>query len=240
MCHDATVTSDGLQLKGWQCQAEGARRGTIVYLHGIADNRSSAVGAIERFTRRGFDAVAYDSRANGESDGDICTYGFFEKRDLRHILDAVGPGPIVLIGASLGGAVALQEAAYDPRVTAVVAAETFSDLRTVAVERAPVFFTSGIIARAFHIAEEQAGFSVDDVSPVTAAAGITIPVLLVHGADDTDTPPDHSRRVLAALRGPKRLILVPGARHNQSLNADVWNEIERWVDATSNSTGPSR
>jgi pimeloyl-ACP methyl ester carboxylesterase len=136
--------------------------------------------------------------------------------------------------------VALQEAAYDPRVTAVVAAETFSDLRTVAVERAPVFFTSGIIARAFHIAEEQAGFSVDDVSPVTAAAGITIPVLLVHGADDTDTPPDHSRRVLAALRGPKRLILVPGARHNQSLNADVWNEIERWVDATSNSTGPSR
>jgi pimeloyl-ACP methyl ester carboxylesterase len=105
MCHDATVTSDGLQLKGWQCQAEGARRGTIVYLHGIADNRSSAVGAIERFTQRGFDAVAYDSRANGESDGDICTYGFFEKR------------------------------------------ETFSDLRTVAVERAPVFFASGIIAQ---------------------------------------------------------------------------------------------
>jgi len=103
-----------------------------------------------------------------------------------------------------------------------------------------VFFTSGIIARAFHIAEEQAGFSVDDASPVAAAIGITIPVLLVHGADDTDTPPDHSRRVLAALRGPKRLILVPGARHNQSLNADIWNEIERWVDAASTSAGPSR
>ena len=230
MCKDAVVTSDGLRLKGWRCQAAAARRGTVVYLHGIADNRSSAVGAIDRFTRRGFDVAAYDSRANGESDGDTCTYGFFEKEDLHRILDTVGRGPIVLIGASLGGAIALQEAARDSRVTAVVAAETFSDLRTVAVERAPVFFTPGIIERVFRVAEQQGRFSVDAVSPVAAAAEITIPVLLIHGADDTDTPPDHSRRVLAALKGPKRLILVPSARHNQSLTGDVWDEVERWVD----------
>ena len=34
-----------------------------------------------------------------------------------------------------------------------------------------------------------------------------------------------------ALAGPKRLILVPGARHNGSLRGEVWNEIERWIDA---------
>jgi len=224
------VTSDGLHLKGWQCHPAGARRGTIVYLHGVADNRSSAAGVIERFTSRGFEVVAYDSRAHGESDGDTCTYGFFEKGDLHRILDTVGPGPIVLIGSSLGGAVALQEAANDPRVTALVAAETFSDLRTVATERAPVVFTSGIVARAFRVAEQQGGFSVDDVSPVAAAAEIRIPVLLIHGAADSDTRPDHSRRVLAALKGPKRLILVPGAHHNESLTGDVWQEVERWVD----------
>ena len=36
-------------------------------------------------------------------------------------------------------------------------------------------------------------------------------VLVIHGADDTETPPAHSQRVYDALRGPKRLILVPGA-----------------------------
>lgn len=87
---------------------------------------------------RGFDVVAYDSRAHGESDGDVCTYGFYEARDLHRVLDTVAPGPVVLFGTSLGAAVALQETAGDPRVTAVVAAETFSDLRTVASERAPV------------------------------------------------------------------------------------------------------
>ena len=230
-CQDATFRGEGLDLKGWRCHASAARRGTLVYLHGIADNRASAAGVIDRFGRRGFDVVAYDSRGHGESAGDICTYGFLEKRDLSRVLDTVVPGPIVLMGTSLGAAVAIQEAAMDRRVTAVVAAEIFSDLRTVATERAPFFFTPGIIARAFQLAEQQGHFEVDAVSPVVAATAIKIPVLLIHGAADSDTPPEHSRRVFAALAGPKRLILVPGARHNESLRGDVWGEIERWLDA---------
>jgi dipeptidyl aminopeptidase/acylaminoacyl peptidase len=109
-------------------------------------------------------------------------------------------------------------------------AETFSDLRTVAAERARFFFTAGIIRRAFELAEQQGRFQADAVSPATAAARITAPVLLIHGAMDSDTPPGHSERVFAALRGPKRLILVPGARHNGSLRAEVWDEIARWID----------
>lgn len=230
-CQDATFTGDGVRLKGWQCRASTARRGTLVYLHGIADNRTSGAGIVERFGTRGFDVVAYDSRAHGESEGDVCTYGFFEKRDLQGVLDTVGPGPIALVGTSLGAAVALQEAARDPRVTAVVAAETFSDLRTVAAERAPFFFTAGVVERAFRLAEQQGRFHVDEVSPVMAAAEIKRPVLLIHGDADSDTPPRHSQRVLAALAGPKRLILVPGARHNESLRGSaVWDEIERWLD----------
>jgi pimeloyl-ACP methyl ester carboxylesterase len=143
-CRDVVVTSDGLQLKRWQCQAATLRRGSIVYLHGIADNRSSAAAVMERFTQ--------SSSRRGSSSGH------------------------------------------------------------------------------FRVAEQQGRFSVDDVSPVAAAAEIKIPVLLIHGADDSDTPPDHSRRILGALKGPKRLILVPGARHNQSLAGPVWNEVERWVD----------
>ena len=229
-CVDATFAADGVELNGWRCRGSLPHRGTVVYLHGVADNRSSSVGVIERFGKRGFDVIAYDSRAHGESPGDFCTYGFFEKRDLHNVIDGIGAGPIILFGTSLGAAVALQEAALDSRITAVVAAETFSDIRTVATERAPFFFTPKIIDRSFRIAEEQAHFDAREVSPVTAATAIKIPVLLLHGANDTDTPPDHSRRVFAALGGPKHLILVPGARHNESLRADVWSEIERWLD----------
>jgi hypothetical protein len=37
--------------------------------------------------------------------------------------------------------------------------------------------------------------------------------------------------VLAALGGPKRLILLPGAGYNHSLSSpDVWAEIDHWID----------
>ena len=229
-CRDSVFSGAGVELRGWTCGARGARRGTIVYLHGVADNRTSARGVIRRFGARGFDVIAYDGRAHGESSGDICTYGFFEKQDLRRVLASLQPGPVVLLGASLGAAVALQAAADDDRVSAVIAAETFSDLRTVATERAPFFFTSGILKRAFAVAERRGGFPVDEVSPLAAAASITAPVLLIHGQADSDTPPAHSQRVLAALKGPKRLVLVAGAGHNDSLRPHVWDEIESWLD----------
>jgi pimeloyl-ACP methyl ester carboxylesterase len=162
----------------------------------------------------------------------MCTYGYWEKRDLKDVIDEVAPGPIVLVGASLGAAVALQEAPDDPRVVGVVAAESFSDLRTVARERSPRLLTQAMIRRAFSIAEARGDFRADEVSPVAAARRIRVPVLLIHGALDTDTRPDHSRRILAALGGPKELILVEGAHHNESLRADAtWQRIESWVEA---------
>jgi pimeloyl-ACP methyl ester carboxylesterase len=238
-CEDAVIRGAGVNLKGWRCRATAPRRGTIVYLHGVADNRASAVGVIERFAPHGFDVVAYDSRAHGESEGKVCTYGFFERDDLRSVVDTIEPGPVVLIGTSLGAAVALQHAARDTRVAAVVAAETFSDLRTVATERAPFFFTPEAIRRTFELAEEQGTFQVDVVSPLHAAAQIAVPVLLVHGEADVDTPPAHSQRVYAALTAAKRLILVPAAGHNGSLVPHVWTQIEQWLDEVLRLQSPS-
>lgn len=230
-CADETFAGAGVTLAGWRCHGSGERRATLILLHGVANNRASVAGVVGRFTPRGLEVIAYDSRGHGESSGDICTYGYWEKADLARVVQAAPVGPVVLLGTSLGAAVALQEAAADTRVAGVVAAETFSDLRTVARERAPWFLPAPAVWRAFAIAESRGGFRADAVSPVDAARRIRVPVLLVHGARDVDTPPDHSRRVLAALAGPKELFLVEGAGHNQSLGFEgAWQRIERWVE----------
>lgn len=218
-------------LAGWKALARGARRATVVYLHGIADNRGSGLTAAQRFADRGFDVVAYDSRAHGDSGGELCTYGFYEKRDLARVLDVLESGPVVVIGSSLGGAVALQAAAEDPRISAVVSAESFSDLRTVATERAPWFFTTKTVRQAFALAEKQGRFTVDEVSPMDAARHISVPVFLIHGALDHETPPEHARRIFDSLGSRGRLLIVEGAGHNQSLQPWVWSEIESWIDS---------
>jgi pimeloyl-ACP methyl ester carboxylesterase len=229
-CSDRQFRGNGVILRGWHCRREGPKRGTLVYLHGIADNRDSSVGVIRRLSAQGVDVVAYDSRAHGASDGDACTYGYFEKDDLQRVIDTLPPGPLILFGTSLGAAVALQEAALDGRVSGVIAAEVFSDLETIARERAPAFLPEAVLAKAFRVAEQRAAFSIRDVNPVRAASGIRVPVLLIHGEADVLTRPEHSRRVFAALRGPKQLILVPGAGHNQSLrDPAVWQQVDRWL-----------
>jgi len=219
----------GIHLVGWLFRTERPRRGLVVYLHGLGANRSSGISIAQHFNALGFDLLAYDSRAHGESGGDACTYGFYEKKDLSRALDKLGAGTIVAFGASLGAGIALQAAAEDSRIALVVAVAPFSDLRTAAAERAPFFASRANIDEAFRIAEKEGSFRADDVNPAASAAKIHAPVLVIHGADDRETPPAHSERVYAALAGPKKLVLVPGAHHNDSLTADVWKQIDDWI-----------
>ena len=219
----------GIHLVGWLFRTERPRRGLVVYLHGLGDNRSSGISIAQHFNAQGFDLLAYDSRAHGESGGDACTYGFYEKKDLSGVLDKLGSGPIVAFGVSLGAGIALQAAAEDPRIAVVVAVAPISDLRTAATERAPFFASRANIAEAFRMAEREGAFRADDVNPAAAAAKIHAPVLVVHGADDQETPPAHSERVYRALAGPKKLVLVPGAKHNDALTPDAWRQIDDWI-----------
>jgi alpha-beta hydrolase superfamily lysophospholipase len=241
---DLKFVGDRVRLSGWRFRAHEGKRATVIYLHGIADNRTSALGAARRLVARGFDVVAYDSRANGDSGGNICTYGFYEKKDLRKVLDALDGmdpaplGPVILIGTSLGAAVALQAAPDDPRITAVVAAESFSDLRTIATERVP-WLPGPIVRQAFARAELQGRFQLEAVSPVNAARQITQPVLLIHGATDHETSPEHSRRIYDALTGPRMLLMIDGAGHNQSLTTNTWQQIEKWMDDVLMTSGGS-
>ena len=238
---DVAFRSDGLLLKGWLFRANGARRGLIVHLHGVADNRSSGVGIAQRFVPKGYDVLTYDSRAHGESEGEDCTYGFYEKRDLSRALDAVRAEEAVLFGSSLGAAVALQAAAEDARVRGVIAQSPFSDLETIARERAPWVATSAEIAEAFAIAERKGHFRIAEVSPRLAASRIHVPVLLIHGENDRETAAAHSQRIYDALRQPRRLLLVPGADHNDVLRGEeVWREIEGWLAALPSSGGIER
>lgn len=117
-CADETFAGDGILLHGWTCASTVRRRGAIVYLHGIGDNSSGAAGVVQRLGSLGFDVIAYDSRAHGQSDGRVCTYGVREREDLRRVIATIPAGPVI-----------------EPRISAVVAAEIFADLSSVATER---------------------------------------------------------------------------------------------------------
>ena len=138
---------------------------------------------------------------------------------------------MVLVGESLGAAVALQTAAVDPRVRVVVAGASFADLTTVIEDHAPSFLSLEARAKAIEVAERAADFHVADISPERSARSITVPTLLLHGSEDSYLPMRHSLRIYEGLAGPKRLLRLEGVDHIGILLSEAaWTAIDSFVN----------
>ena len=131
------------------------------------------------------------------------------------------PAHIFALGESMGAGIALQSAAADPRIEAVVAEASFANLREAAYDYAGLrkypwlgktIFAPGTWTLLYRD-EKLAGFPAAEVSPVKAVAARAFPVLLICDEKDEALPCRHSEMIYAAARGPKQLWVVPRAFH---------------------------
>ena len=219
------TTAEGFRLFGWFIAADRAPKGTIIYLHGVGDNKMSGLTLAKVFHDHDFNVVMYDSRAHGESEGKYCTFGYYEKYDVVKAVEwviergrAQGPatGRIGVFGTSMGAAIAIQAAGIEPRIEAVVSEGCFTNLRTITVDyqkrllRLPWHFLRNI---AIKRAENRAKFRHHDVSPLKAVPDVRAPILFIHGTADTYIKYQYSQKLYAAANQPKELFLVDFANH---------------------------
>jgi pimeloyl-ACP methyl ester carboxylesterase len=235
----AFSTNEGHRLRGWYFHSGKPNAPLVIYLHGHNHARVHGNDAFAPLLARAFDVLAYDQRAHGASGGHACTYGYYEKYDVLRAITRFGRGrPVLLFGYSLGAAVALQAAAIDPRVKGVVALASYSDLRA-AVGARTGWLPKETVQAAIAVGESQGGFVADEVSPANAASRLSIPVLLVHGAADRQTPADQSRVIFARANAPKELVLIEGAGHNGLLRRpELWAAVDRFLGASGGALRP--
>lgn len=198
---------------------------TVFVLHGIRDRRDSMRGIANAFASRGVRAVLVDLRGHGRSTGDFLSYGVVEKVDLATVATTLGDrgqtvGPLGVYGYSYGAATAIEWAASDSRIRAVVAVAPFASLRAIVPEYTPLPLPSGFVNDCVDEAGREGGFDPDAASPLDAIGTITVPVMLVHGDADERIPLAHSQRIAAAGAGHTELVVVPGATH-ESIGADA-------------------
>lgn len=233
--HDAGLPQEDLTLSSeekysiscWFVPHYQAARGTIIYLHGIGDCKIGGVPYARLFYGRGFNVFLYDSRGHGKSEGHYATYGFYEKHDLSAAIDYLKSrtdihiGKIGVFGTSMGAAVALQAAALDNRIEAIIAEASFTDLRTVMVDyqkriiKLPWHFLRNLaISRSQKLAHFKARF----VSPIHAVASVHKPILFIHGTNDTRIRAEYSRTLFDNANQPKELFLIHRGDHTDLLN----------------------
>ncbi len=194
-------------------------RGVLVFLHGLGDQKESMLGFAEAYARQGYVAVAPDLRAHGQSGGRYTSFGYYERRDLVALLDGLASqgldvSRVGVLGGSLGAATALQWAAIDSRVKAVIAVAPFAELRSEARWIYSQAGVSGIKVSLIESAVEWEGhFKIADVSPLAAVQKMTTPIYFIRGDEDDIIPPTESDRLYKAARGPAVIQRVKDAGH---------------------------
>ncbi|HJP88651.1 MAG TPA: alpha/beta hydrolase [Candidatus Limnocylindrales bacterium] len=128
-------------LAGWYIPAgDGAdpTEATVIVAHGWGDSKS---GMLDRaaMLHDTYNLVLFDFRNHGQSGRSPTTQGVREAGDLQAVVDwletSKGPQQIGILGVSMGGASALNEADDDERIDALVIESTHATLANAAQAR---------------------------------------------------------------------------------------------------------
>ena len=213
---DVPVSIEGgrQRIHAWWWKAERDDAPAVLYLHGSRWNLTGQLFRIEQLHDFGFSVLAIDYRGFGRSDAGTPSEQtvYEDARAAWARLAQLQPDAErrYIYGHSLGGAVAIDLAAWlsaaegSPAARGLIVESTFTTLadmaRALSYEWLPVQF---ILSQKF-----------DSVAKMSQ---VRIPVLVVHGEADRYVPARFSKVLYEAARGPKQLLLVDGATHNNSM-----------------------
>jgi pimeloyl-ACP methyl ester carboxylesterase len=226
------------KLPRWQHAWSGASAlpplGTVVILHGLNSSSEATVEHGLALVNAGFRCLLIDIRGHGESTGTTLSFGKSEAQDLREALDRLQQShtitpPLIVLGYSFGGAIALIAAHEPTPITIVIAVAPFARFAEVAPNFAHSFggwlswlLTDGMVRETIAAIARAGNFDPQKDSPLAWAPRVHVPVLLVHGADDDLVPPAQSAQLAKAIGGPVTLQILPGHEHIRTvLDANI-------------------
>ena len=194
---------------------------TILVLHGYGMMKESMAPWAFMLAQGGFRVVAVDLRGHGQSTGARIAFGKYETTDLRQALDyLIARGlcdeRVGVLGLSYGATLALNWAARDARVRAVVAIAPYNQpddaiVRFAEMENVPI--PSRMVRSAAASAASKLDLKWSDWSAEAAIRRLQQPVLLVGGGKDPVSRPEDILKLKQAAGGESQSLVVPEADH---------------------------
>lgn len=224
------MTDDGQIMKGHWFPVENANR-IIIAMHGWRSSWSNDFGLISSFFKENRCSVLYpEQRGQGVSGGEYMGLGILERYDCRKWIDwvnehCVDAMPIYLAGVSMGATTVLMTCGFElpKNVSGIIADCGFTSPHEISKHIVEnnlhmSFGIRGQIADALCRKKNQLGTKA--YSAIDAMKENKIPVLFIHGADDTFVPVTMTYDNYKACAAPKELLIVPGAEHAMSYYVD--------------------
>jgi alpha-beta hydrolase superfamily lysophospholipase len=246
-----------LKMAAWWIPHPAKSEQTVVLIHGYADAKVGAIAWAPMWKELGFNILAIDLRAHGESEGRYTTAGYFERHDLNQALDeflavhADSARRLVCFGISLGAAVVLAAARVRETedIHAIILECPFADYARAALQHGKMMnMPAPILQRAaIHLAQWISGARFAEVRPVDMLADVRCPVLLIQSTDDPFVPDDDKMKLTEAIHRRQdaghREFSISGAGHVMGICAASEAYQQRIADflaSTVSATIPAR
>ncbi|HEY0071498.1 MAG TPA: alpha/beta hydrolase [Chloroflexia bacterium] len=214
-------TVDNIPLKGWYIDSPGSK--VILVMHGRNSTRSGGkiLDIVKGLYDGGYDALAFDFRAHGQSGGERYSLGLLETRDVAGALQYLKGRGVVEVGGlgfSMGAATELLAAPDHPEMKALVSDSSFASLPPILEKELPkasglpVFFNPGIIL----MGKLLYGIDLAATNPVASLPRLgDRPLYLIHGTEDALVPVSHAYELQKAAQNNPNLQfwVVDGAAH---------------------------
>lgn len=210
---------DGTRLHGWFLPAAGVARGTVVHFHGNAQNLTAHSGYLDWLPAQGFNVFLFDYRGYGQSEGEPNRTGLRSDAiaALRYIRSRpdVDATRLVVLGQSLGGAVALDALAREgfDGIRAVALDSTFYSYRSIVRDKIKLI----PILAWFRWPLSYLVVSNGQSPSATIARVAPVPLLIFHGTRDPVVPYHHAEWLFERAGEPKTLARVDGGGHTDAL-----------------------
>ena len=213
--------ADGTRLHGWYLPHERPRA-VVLYCHGNAGNLSDWTDVLQILHDRvGVAIMIFDYRGFGRSQGTPSEAGVLsDARAARAWLAnraGIQQNEIVLLGRSLGGAVAVDLAAADG-APALVLESTFTSLPDVGHSLFPLLPVRTLMQSQFN-----------SLAKISRYRG---PLLQSHGNADRLIPYEIGRRLFDAANQPKRFVTLPGRNHNDPQTDEYYEILVEFLGRT--------
>jgi len=222
-----------IRIAGWWIPAAIPSSRTVILLHGYSDAKVGGIAWAPVWRSLGWNVLAIDLRAHGESEGRYSTGGYFEREDIEQIIDQLRQSKprqtedLALFGVSLGAACAAAVAVRREDLFAVVLESPYADFR-VAIRAhgqrlaMPLEWGYGI---AYRLAERLARVRFSDVRPLELIPGVHCPLLMIHAGQDTFVSPDEIHQLAGAIAKREggvfsRHIVIDDVQHTMGLLKD--------------------
>ncbi len=212
----------GVRLTGHILSSEAPRR-LVIAVHGWRGSWSRDFGIVSDFWQSADTTVVYvEQRGQMASGGDYITFGLCERYDViewvKWAAARFSDLPIYLCGVSMGASSVLMSSSLGlpDRVHGIIADSGFTSPSEIwrYVVRNNLRLPYRLYERAANReCVRKTGQTADSCSTLTALRDCSVPVLFIHGAEDSFVPLEMTYRNFSACLAPKRLFVVPGANH---------------------------